>query len=52
MVSHVYLKVRCYDHCQPHIKLCRKLSQDINCVEEKLLVYEQQKSVIDKVCKL
>ena len=52
MVSHVCLKVRCYDHCQPHIKLSRKLSGDLNTVEERLVVCEQQNSINDKVCSL
>lgn len=43
-----FVMVRCYDHCQPHIKLSRKLSQDLKSVEEKLLICEQQNSVHDK----
>ena len=52
MVSHVYLKVRCYDHCQPHIKLSRRLSGDLKSVEGRLVVCERHNSIIDKVCSL
>ena len=52
MDSHAFLKVRCYDHCQPHIKLSRKLSGDLESVEERLVVCERQNSINDKVCTL